>query len=83
MVINHTEAIRCPFNNPADLYGPPIVRWIVRVRNVSTGRWWYLKQYRSGVPTWTSDQTYAKPYSERRASFVQVGLLGLPMPGMH
>lgn len=83
MTINHVESIRCPFNNPVDPYGPPLVRWIVRVRNVSTGRWWYIRQFRSGAPVWTSDPTYAKAYSERRSRFVQVKLLGLPMPGTY
>lgn len=83
MTINYTESIRCPFNNPGDPYGPPLVRWVVRVRDFSTGRWWYLRQFRSGAPAWTSDPTYAKEYSERRSRFIQAELLGLPMPGMH
>lgn len=83
MTINCVESIHCPFNNPVDPYGPPLVRWIVRVRDFSTGRWWYVKQFRSGVPTWTSDPTYAKAYSERRSSFIRAELLGLQVPGMH
>lgn len=83
MIINHTEALRCPYNKPSDPYGPPTIRWIVRVYNATTRRWWYVKQFRSGIPVWTSDPTYAKPYSECRSSVIQAELLGLPVPGAH
>jgi hypothetical protein len=68
---NTTESFPTPFNNPADPCGPPIIKWHVRVRDAETGRWWYVKQFRSGTVTWTRDMLYARAYSEKRARFVQ------------
>lgn len=69
--INCTETFSTPFSDPRDPYGPPLVRFHVRARDAETGRWWYVKSFRSGQFTWTSDMLYARAYSRERARFVQ------------
>lgn len=69
--ISETEIRQCPVNNPKDPYGHPLIVHIVCARDETTGRWWYVKQYRSGVFTWTRDQLYARHYSAARARYVQ------------
>lgn len=50
--------------------------WMVAARDRETGRWWYVKNFRAGKFSWTSDKLYGKLYSERRAKFVAGEALG-------
>ena len=70
IVINMTETFQTIINTP-DGSAP---MWMVAARDAETGRWWYVKNYRSGKFTWTSDKLYGKLYSQRRARSVQMDI---------
>ena len=71
--INCSEVISQVVNNPADPYGPPLVKYALRVRECETGRWYYVRVIHPRKPgqTWTysftTDHTYAKLMSFRTA----------------
>lgn len=71
--INCSEIISQVVNNPRDPYGPPLVRYILRVREQETGRWYYVRKItpvRNGMPTqytFTSDHTHARCMTFRTA----------------
>ena len=71
--INRSEVISQVVNNPADPYGPPLVKYVLRVRERETGRWYYVRVVHPRQPgrtwtyTFTTDKTYAKLMSLRTA----------------
>lgn len=70
--INASEVISCPVCNPKEPYGPPLIKFMLRVRDRDTGKWWYIRTFskRSGEDhryTFTSDPTYARMMSFRTA----------------
>lgn len=72
-IIDRSETISQVINNPADPYGPPLIKYAVRVRDRNTGRWWYVRVIHPRKPgetytyTFTSDGTYARLMSLQTA----------------
>ena len=70
--INASEVISCPVNNPRNPYGPPLIKYMLRVRDRDTGKWWYVWHIsrRFGEDrryVFTRDPTYARLMSLRTA----------------
>lgn len=70
--VNRSEVISVPVCNPADPYGPPLIKHAVRVRCYETGRWWYVRSYSNSRETgprykFTSDLASARLMSFRTA----------------
>ena len=78
--INRSEVISQVVNNPADPYGPPLVKYALRVRECETGRWYYVRVVHPRQPgrtwtyTFTTDKTYAKLMSLRTARTHQANM---------
>ena len=77
--INCSEVLTRVVNNPADPYGPPLARYILRVRDRDTGRWWYVRTYSNRKETgpryvFTRDSTYAKLMTYRTARLHQANM---------
>lgn len=70
-MINATEVRSIVVNDPADPYGPPLIKYALRVRDRDTGRWWYVRtcSNRSGQPRYTfvGDMLGARLMSYRTA----------------
>lgn len=79
-MINCIEVIDRVVNNPADPYGPPLVKYMVRVRDRDTRRWWYIRtvHHAGGGQvrryTFTSDPTYARLMTFRTARRLQADI---------
>ena len=70
--VNRSEVVSRPVTNPADPYGPPLIKYMLRVRCYENGRWWYVRSYSNTRETgpcykFTSDPTYARLMSLRTA----------------
>lgn len=78
--IDRSEVISQVVNNPADPYGPPLVKYVLRVREHETGRWYYVRVVHPRQPgrtwtyTFTTDFTYAKLMSFRTARTHQANM---------
>lgn len=74
--INRSEVISRPVNNPADPYGPPLIKFMLCVHDRNTGKWWYVRTFsktrgQERRYIFTSDPTYARLMSFRTASLHQ------------
>lgn len=67
-IIDRSETISSVVNNPADPYGPPLVRFVVRVRDSETGRWWYVQTVRNGRYTFTRSSCAARHFITERTA---------------
>lgn len=79
-MINCSEIVSRIINVPDDPYGPPLVRFVVRVRERETGRWWYVRSFsRSNGDErkyiFTSDIAYAKLMTQKTARFHQMCMM--------
>jgi len=77
--INASEVLSRPVNNPRDPYGPPLIKFMLRVRDRDTGKWWYVRTFskRAGEDrryVFTSDPTYARLMSLRTARLHQANM---------
>ena len=69
--INASEVMSRPVCDPRDTYGPPLIKYMLRVRDRDTGKWWYVRTFTRSRDdrryTFTSDPTYARLMSLRSA----------------
>ena len=66
--INRTETFSTPINNPADPYGPPLIRYVVRVLESDTGRWLYIRTVHNGKYTFTRSLCFARHFITERTA---------------
>ena len=70
--INASEVMSRPVCDPRDPYGPPLIKYMLRVRDRDTGKWWYVRTFTRSRDdrryTFTSDPTYARMMSLRSAA---------------
>ena len=57
------EVLSAVENDPRDPYGPPLVRYIVRVDDPSYNRLLFIRAFSRHGYRWTTDPTYARHFS--------------------
>ena len=57
------EVLSAVENNPRDPYGPPLVRYIVRVEDPAYHRPLFIRAFSCKGYRWTTDPTYARHFS--------------------